>query len=292
MTNAQQPGKRDYSAISPSALSLVHLKGLTNIPFAKRTAELFSEIDGHSADARSNDLAFWKRVVHFEMRYLSVDQLLSTVEITNILELSSGYSWRGLDMVTRKNIHYIDTDLPAVINQKNQLLPALQEEDNRTIGNLETIPLNALDEEAFLEIVDRFPEGPIAIVNEGLMMYLNTSEKETLCRLIQKVLKQRGGVWITADVYVKSTLERFKEEDHDSLKELVEAQRIEDNMFESFAVAEKFFTTAGFKVDSEAVVEHSQVSSLPYLIQNATPEQLIEMKTAPKKIQATWQLSV
>lgn len=283
---------RNYAAISPSAKSLVLLKGITNIPFAKRTAELISASDAYTIDENNNDAAFWKRVVHFEIRYQSIDQLLSSFATSNILELSSGYSFRGLDIVGHKKVHYIDTDLPDVITRKKELILDLQEDMVPGVGALEMVALNALDEKEFNEIVDSFPEGPITIVNEGLMMYLNNSEKEKLCRIIHNILSKRGGEWITADIYVKSTLERFKDEEDDSLKDLVENQKIEDNMFDSFEAAELFFKEAGFVVVQEASVDLSKVSSLHFLIKNATEAELMEMKTSTKKIQTTWCLKV
>ena len=158
-------------------------------------------------------------------------------------------------------------------------------------GHLEFVSLNALDEARFNEIADSFPEGPIAIVNEGLLMYFNKNEKEKLCRVICAILKRRGGYWITGDVYVKSTLERFNRQEEDDLSELIEAQRIEDNMFESFEGAEKFFTELGFVIDKEAELDLSKISSLKYLVSNATATEMGELQEH-KKIQVTWRLKV
>src|SRR5215475_8095491 len=102
---------RDYNKISPSAKSLLFLKGLTDIPFAKETAELIAFPDKYSPDLENKDIAFWKRVVHFEQRYWSVDNALSDLQISNVLEISSGFSFRGLDTVRKRAVHYIDTDL-------------------------------------------------------------------------------------------------------------------------------------------------------------------------------------
>ena len=96
MSQVAEASARDYTAISPSAKSLLLLKGLTSIPFAKATAELVSGPGSYDAGMQNTDFAFWKRVVHFEDRYWSVDQLMAEVDISNILELSSGFSFRGL----------------------------------------------------------------------------------------------------------------------------------------------------------------------------------------------------
>ncbi|MEO6721270.1 MAG: hypothetical protein ABIN67_12945 [Ferruginibacter sp.] len=281
---------RDYNTISPSAKSLLLLKALTNIPFAKEAAELISLPGEYKPDFNKKDFVFWKRVVHFENRYWSVDQLLADLAITNILEISSGYSLRGLDTVDQKLVHYIDTDLPDLISQKKDFIAALKT-DTGTKGELRVLPLNALDEDQFNEIVNSFPPGPIVIVNEGLLMYLNNEEKEKLCGIIYKILKQRGGFWITADIYVKTTLERFDDNEDDSLKELIEQQRIEDNMFESFEVASEFFKGEGFCIDKEALLDLPKISSLQYLVSNASPTDLMELKDH-KKVQVTWRLKV
>jgi hypothetical protein len=288
---SNQQNSRDYSAISPSAKSLLLLKGLTNIPFAREAAELISLPEKYEPDINNKDIAFWKRVVHFENRYWSIDQLLSGLEITNIFELSSGFSFRGLDTVRQSPVHYIDTDLPEVITQKKEILAALEGSDAERLGKLETLPLNALDEKRFNEIADSFPEGPIVIVNEGLLMYLNDAEKGKMASMIYKLLKTRGGFWITGDIYIKSTLERFNDKTDDSLKDLIEQQRIEDNMFESFEAAELFFKKFGFVIDKETTVDFAKISSLKYLLSNVTEDQLLQLQSHPK-IQTSWRLKI
>jgi hypothetical protein len=90
--------KKDFISISPSAKALLLLKGLTDIPFARDTAELISFPKKYAPDFTNKDFAFWKRVVHFEQRYWSIDKALSFLPTNNFLELSSGFSFRGLDM--------------------------------------------------------------------------------------------------------------------------------------------------------------------------------------------------
>ncbi|MBL7712527.1 MAG: class I SAM-dependent methyltransferase, partial [Chitinophagaceae bacterium] len=194
---------KDYSSISPSAQSLLLLKGYTNIPYARETAALMQGPEVFGLDFDDKDFWFWMRVLHFENRYWSIDQLLKATGSTNILELSSGYSWRGLELCrTEAQLHYIDTDLPDVIATKRQMMQQLPIGEALQ-GRLELLPLNAVDPVAFRDTVRGFGEGPLTIVNEGLLMYLGPEEKEQLCRNIREVLLQKGGCWITADVYVK-----------------------------------------------------------------------------------------
>lgn len=280
---------RDYNKISPSANSLLFLKGLTDIPFAKETAELIVSPDKYSPDLENKDIAFWKRVVHFEQRYWSVDNALTDLQITNILEISSGFSFRGLDTVRKRNVHYIDTDLIGVMERKKPMLEKLSARIPAIKGKLETISLNALDEAAFNEIADHFEEGPILVLNEGLLMYLDENEKEKLCRIIHELLISRGGYWITGDIYIKGEMERLNEKSEDALKELTAEQRIEDNMFESFGTAESFFRKCNFIIDGESNVEFSKLSSLKYLLGNASTDQLLQLNPS-HTIRTTWRL--
>ena len=178
------------------------MKGETDIPFAKEVAGMMPENQQGIFDAREKDKIFWAGVTHFESRYWSIDQLLSGLDVPNILELSSGYACRGLDIAAQKPVHYIDTDLPDVIALKQQFITSLMGNATTLKGKLELLPLNALDEAAFNETINRFAEGQLAIVNEGLLMYLNEAEKLRLCSTIHKALLKRGGYWITADIYI------------------------------------------------------------------------------------------
>ena len=281
---------KDFSSVSPSAKSLLMMKGYTNIPYARETAALMQGPEVFDLNFEDKDFWFWIRVMHFESRYWSIDQLLAQVPHGNILELSSGYSLRGLDLCTKDaGIHYIDTDLPEVVAVKQGMIATLQLA-KAVKGNFELLPLNAMDVVAFNEVVNRFGNGPLTIVNEGLLMYLNLEEKKQLCKTIRSALKQRGGCWITADVYVKrstqmtATLPQSKSE-----TAFLEQHHIEDNKFESYEAAQAFFEEQGFELVQEAVPNYKELSVRPYLLQ-VLPEEIRNSKQPPPKIQATWLL--
>ena len=280
--------KRNYNTISPSAKALLQLKGLTNIPFAREAAELMIKPYQYKTYYNKKEVGFWAKVVHFEKRYWSIDQLLNDLSVQNILELSSGFSFRGLDTIRNNQYYYIDTDLPDVIEQKKEFINTLQKEIDFPINNLETLTLNALDENEFSEIVNHFPEGEIVIVNEGLLMYLDINEKEKLCSNIREILKERGGYWITADIYIKNDNNRTMKKD-EQWNKFFEQHKIEKNKFDSFAEAESFFKRNGFIIDKEASPDRSKLSSLQHLISNASGKELIYLRNRAK-IQATWRL--
>lgn len=282
--------QKDFTSISPSAKSLLMMKGYTDIPYAKQMAALMTGSEVFDLDFNDKDFWFWIRVMHFENRYWTIDQLLKQTGNKNILELSSGYSLRGLDLcVNDKSIHYIDTDLPEIVELKQSMIAELQL-DKEVKGQFELVPLNAMDASAFNQVVSRFANQPLTIVNEGLLMYLDGAEKKALCSTIHNTLKQRGGCWITADVYVKRSEEmtaRLPQSKSEAA--FFEQHNIEDNKFESYEAAAAFFEEQGFKLVKEAVPDYQQLSAMPHLLQ-VLPEEVRNSKNPPPKIQATWML--
>lgn len=282
--------QKDFSSISPSAKSLLMMKGYTNIPYARQTAALMEGGEVFDLSFDDKDFWFWIRVMHFESRYWSIDQLLKQTDSKNILELSSGYSLRGLDLCVKdEHIHYIDTDLPEVIALKQNMIARLQL-DKDVKGSFDLLPLNAMDAAAFNDVINRFDNGPVTIVNEGLLMYLNTDEKKQLCHTIHSTLKQRGGCWITADVYVQRSAEMTASlPQSKSEAAFFEQHNIEANKFESYDAARAFFKEQGFEVVKEAVPNYQELSVMPHLLK-VLPEEVRNSKEPPPKIQATWML--
>jgi len=281
---------KDYSSISPSAKSLLLLKAYTNIPYARETAALMPGDEVFELDFRKKDFWFWIRVMHFEMRYWSIDQLLRQAGNKAILELSSGYAFRGLDRCMKEgDIRYIDTDLPEVIAAKKDMIAQLQLDANLK-GAFTLRVLNAMDGAAFSAVMSEFGAQPVSIVNEGLLMYLDTGEKVQLCRTIHAALKATGGCWITADVYVKRSDEMRAEIPQTAgERQFFEQHQIEENKFDSYDAAKAFFEEQGFEVVAEAVPDYQNLSIMPQL-RKILPEEIRNSKEPPPKVQATWML--
>ena len=284
---------RNYSTISPSAAFLLQLKAYTDIPFAKEAAELMEKEESIMAKyIRDTGIRqFFRWLLHFENRYRTIEQLLSDNATTNVLELSSGYSFRGLDMCRQTPIHFIDTDLPGLIAFKQTMIDKMAG-DMVMKGKLELLPLNAFDETAFNEMTVRFTEGPVSIINEGLLMYLDMEEKKQLCRIVRNVLQKRGGRWITADIYVREKdpapdildtveyIQQFRQEHH-----------IEENKFENYEEAEIFFASCGFIVNRRLAWTTNELSCLHYLNEEKRNEVLDKIKNSAPRNQA-WELAV
>jgi O-methyltransferase involved in polyketide biosynthesis len=244
---------RDFSSISDTARWLLFLKAITDIPYAKQAAEL---IQGKALPVELFDPSRQDEVlvstIGFEARYLSIDAALSGESVNNFLELSSGYSFRSLEMTKKPGVFYVDTDLPDIIEMKRRLVAELVRDEHRSTNIPEFRPLNALDENAFLEIVNLFPTGPVGIINEGLLIYLDEQEKSRLAATIHKVLCERGGFWLTGDIYVNVYSKQPPPKDHkisDRAREFLAKHRIMENMFTSWENAREFFDAAGFSIE-------------------------------------------
>jgi len=237
---------RDFSTISPSAKSLLMVKAQTSLPFARQAAELLCGAIAVEEAARAVPSTAWGigRRHHFEQRARSIDTAIEGLGPTSILELAGGLCFRGLDMAARRDeVFYLDTDLPEMVAIKTDLVCRLHPEPLR--GTLLVRPLNALDADAFRASVDLLPAGPIAVVQEGLLMYLDDAEKAALTANVRAALLARGGSWVTADVYVRSAFQPQRDE---RTVRFLEAHKVEENKFGDFAAASAFFAANGFAV--------------------------------------------
>lgn len=279
-----------YESISTSAKSLLLTKALTTIPFAKEAAGLiWGEESIQLTQEKLSSIGFIMRLLHFEKRYLSINKALDELGIKNIIELSSGFSFRGLNICKDPEVFYIDTDLPEIIDKKKIILRELTKNFcNYPTDNLYLLALNVLDRNAFTETINHFSNGPIAIVNEGLLVYLNEDQKRSVSKIIHDLLKERGGYWITADIYIKketqdSITDGFYDEKGE--KFLVEHQ-VEENKFENFESAESFFKTCGFNIYKRFDISSSQLSSIRYLA--SFPRNKLDELKGRKTSRETW----
>lgn len=265
------------------------MKGLTDIPFIADAVKLVWGNDASTVlGEKKQDATFLKRLIHFEARYKAVNSLLEELGGNNILEISSGFSFRGLDSALHSpQITYIDTDLPGVINDKNDIINDLIANQSLDLqGELLVMPMNALDEDSFAKTISHFTGGPITILNEGLLVYFNTEEKKQICRIIRQALIERGGHWITADIYVRKEGLRAAT---DKFGQFLQSHNVEENKFESFEQAETFFAEQGLKAYKKAEGIQGYLSSLQYIPPHALDE-LSQQATKLGRIRETWAL--
>ncbi|HEY4151482.1 MAG TPA: hypothetical protein VGM41_21230 [Chitinophagaceae bacterium] len=281
--------QKDYNSISPSAEYLMKLKAFTRIPFAKEAAALVIHGKDRTDTMGEADRAvFLRMLLHFENRYWTVEKLLWQTQPKNILEISSGYSFRGLDWCFQHPVHFIDTDLPDLVTAKARLVQSLITGNPAIMkGVYELLPLNVMDEAAFREVINKFPPGPITIINEGLLVYLGMEEKKRLCASIREALLQRGGYWVTGDIYLK------REDDGNIQRpahwqEFREKHQIYENSFDSYEAARQFFSDCGLEVNGREVLVPEALSGLE--LAGTKREAIIKRLESASSTRESWRL--
>jgi O-methyltransferase involved in polyketide biosynthesis len=236
---------RDFSTISPSAKSLLLTKAQTTLPFARLAAERLFGADAVQAAEKETAATpgAAARRKHFELRARSLDEALHELRATRVLEIAAGLSMRGLAMAAAQDVFYLDTDLPGIAALKTDLVAHLHPAP--LMGTLRVQALDALDARAFDAAVSSIPGGPLAIVHEGLLMYLDDAEKGRLAASVRAALLARGGWLVTADIYVRSDAPTMRDE---RTRKFLEAHRVEERKFASYEAAEAFFTGQGFDI--------------------------------------------
>jgi O-methyltransferase involved in polyketide biosynthesis len=250
-------GARDASSISPSAMALLQVRAESGLPYAREALAFLSGsgpavAGAHDETAAGDDAGVEARRRHFELRARSVDAALDALGATRVLEIASGLSFRGLTRARVAGVFYLDTDLPELAVLKADLVGRLHPEP--LAGTLRVRALDALDAAAFIAAAGELPPGPVAVVVEGLLMYLDAAEKARLAASVRSVLLERGGAWVTADVYVRAPARAGAAAPYRDprTRAFVAQHRVDENKFASLDAAATFFAEQGFLVARKA----------------------------------------
>jgi O-methyltransferase involved in polyketide biosynthesis len=149
-----------------------------------------------------------------EARYKSLVQLILNSGTTQVLELASGFSLRGLAMSRNSEFAYVDTDLPGIQEEKRKLVAALRAKEQLSdAGNYHIAVANALDFSQLQAATSglRHSSG-LVVINEGLLMYLSAEERSRLANNVNQLLKMfAGGCWITPDFSIRKVADDVSE---------------------------------------------------------------------------------
>ncbi len=166
---------------------------LAGLPEALEYAELIhlnQELDP-AVIPHTEDMCFLNPIIH-EIRYGSINEFIEHSGCRGILDIACGYSPRGL-LFARQGYHYVGADLPVVAEQLSQAVSGLG------LAGLDYVGADATNYASLRKASDLL-EGPICIVVEGLGMYLNAAEAETLRLNIARLLSERpGSSFVTTD---------------------------------------------------------------------------------------------
>lgn len=269
-------GEHDFSSISPTAKLVAYFREFSDIPCAKDVARL---IDAKAVTETicpdSTMLDDLKKFVApaIEARYKSMISAIKITGIHQVLELASGLSFRGIVMTTDPAIIYVETDLPALMREKMSIverIPALQQAHRRP--NLFFEQVNALAMSDLNHALSHFDsKKPIAVVHEGLYMYLSRPEKETLAKNIKEILRRFGGAWITPDFMVEAEAQQLMNQPRvrsimDTMTTSIATltgRDIRQDQFKDQVELNTFFENLGYKLTTHPQIDGSyELSSL------------------------------
>jgi O-methyltransferase involved in polyketide biosynthesis len=195
----------ELEKIGITAKLSAYYRQFSDIAFASEVAALIGAEDAYATLARDYGLdrdQLTSYAPMFEARYKSVSELIRKSGASQILELASGYSMRGLDLTRSGALHYVETDLPGVIATKQELLDEVRRcHDIAPSPRHRVTVADALDVEQ-LRVAARGldPRQPLLVLCEGLMGYLTRAETERVATNIRALLgDHRGGCWIVPD---------------------------------------------------------------------------------------------
>jgi Leucine carboxyl methyltransferase len=204
-----------HSAISPTAKLVAYLRSLTDIPYS-RAISLACDAEAAFAEIVGDDpRSFSWLAPMLELRYRSIDRLMTLHGSSRIVELAAGLSPRGLIATNDPSIQVLETDLPGIISEKSGIALVLFAASGAARQNLRWMPVNATSRHDFQQIDEYFPEGPVTVISEGLFPYLSHDEKRAVGFNIRKLLRDRKGVWITPDLSSCDRIRRLLEIDPD-----------------------------------------------------------------------------
>ena len=245
------PSVSNFDKISPTALLVAYARQFSDIPYAKEIAELTN------AEATVNQFVSKGQqqpisvAALIEARYKTIEQVRTQFKATQILELASGLLPRGMLLSQNPEITYIESDLPEMVQRKQQLVQQL-------IGerfNLHFLVFNATDSLNCLSLNDYFqPDKPITILCEGLLMYLTFAEKQQVFANVRELLQTYGGVWITSDFTTKGGSSQLQQS-VSGLRQLNQkigsstGRTLPENEFDDLDHAKQFAQKQGFRVE-------------------------------------------
>lgn len=246
----------DYIKIIPTAYLTAYPRTFTDIPYSQEIFALLErKLQNDTGYRVDEELKIQKLAPELEARFKLINILMQRTGIVQILELASGLSTRGLDTVKDPKFKYVELDLRQMANTKIQLI----EELAGSPPNLHIVGGNALKASVLMRATDGFDHKKrLCVLNEGLLRYLNFTEKTRVARNIHRLLELFGGVWITSDITLQKLLTTQDSITMPGKNAMISTSTEKDFIENSFAnekQAVTFFEDLGFIVENHQFSE-------------------------------------
>ena len=167
-----------YDGIIPTGWLTAYGRTFTDIPYSQ---EMFDELEAirtaNSADTLSV-MKDTKLAPQFEARHKLLNRLIEQTGIKQVLEVAAGLSTRGLELSSDSSVTYVEVDLPAMMTDKRNIVTDLEQKGViPKRPNLHIEDGSAVEPNDLLKAANYFDSHkPVAIINEGLLRYLNFDE--------------------------------------------------------------------------------------------------------------------
>ncbi|OQB06445.1 MAG: Leucine carboxyl methyltransferase [bacterium ADurb.Bin212] len=235
---------KTFDSVIPTAILTAYPRTLTDIPYAK---EVFDQLNQNNI---SEELIKKELAPELEARFKLINKVLMETKIKQVVELASGYSTRGINLTeNNEDMSYVEMDLPEVTDKKIDILSTI----TNIPSNFHAISGNVLDSVTF-ERVEQYlnKNSEIAILNEGLLRYLDFEEKKQVTLNVRYLLNKYGGVWITCDVTPKKFAAN-QDKNLSNFNQKLSTITDRNNLnwrFEDIDHVKEFFGKLGFVVES------------------------------------------
>ncbi|HWA77571.1 MAG TPA: class I SAM-dependent methyltransferase [Polyangiaceae bacterium] len=255
----------DSSLISVTAKIAAYYREFSDIPFAREVAKRIGAEAAFEQILREHGLERDKLTFYapmFEARYKSITQLILQSGTSQVLELASGYSLRGLDLSRSGAMRYVETDLPLVVETKLGLLEEVRQHHAipRSAQHVVTAA-DALDFDAVRSAAASLDRSQtLAVLCEGLIMYLSKEQTEQLATNVRRLLGEfAGGSWITPDFTFRAEAKDLPPE-RVRLREAITGvtqRQIDASAFEHADELAAFLGRMGFNVEVRSQVDET-----------------------------------
>jgi len=229
----------------PTAIMTAYPKTLTDIPYSLEIFNHIKKINGGEIKPAftRDDLA-----PVIEARHKLTDKMVRHANTSQILDIASGFSPRGLSFSALPNAVCVEIDLPEMAEMKKGTLNSF----TKIPDNLHILGGNALNYDDIAHASDFFnPNKNVAIVAEGLLRYLDFNEKAMVANNVRRVLEKFCGVWISCDFTLKQYLlsQNHNIKNHTNNIVSVTNNNLLNNSFEDIKHIVDFFANLGFDME-------------------------------------------
>jgi O-methyltransferase involved in polyketide biosynthesis len=237
--------------ISQTALMVSYRRTFTDIPYSK---EIFQALEKESGEV-PDELKTADIAPQIEARYKLINRLLLQNGITQIFEFAAGFSPRGLELTANPNITYVESDLPNVYYQKRRIIKQIVSDGRPNLYPMAVDATEPLVTQVTATVFDI--QKLIAVVNEGLLRYLNLVDKSKVATNVNFLLQRFGGIWVTSDIILKETLAAENDVSKGKTGKINRQTGIDvsGNSFDSIDNAQEFFEKLGFLVEQHSFME-------------------------------------